>query len=117
MGLTMKNFNVLGVHWKTQFLGGGSLKNQYRRRGLPKRGGAWTVCRFMGGLARMKGVVLLRGGLTPQCTLWGSNQRIPDGLLNDSLETRGDLSWYIKCIWKSLAQGPSLQVEAKSYNR
>ena len=23
MGLRMKNFNILGIHWKTQLLGGG----------------------------------------------------------------------------------------------
>ena len=25
MGLRMKNFNILGVHWKIRFLGGGGL--------------------------------------------------------------------------------------------
>ena len=26
----MKNFNILAIHWKIQFLGGGFTKNQYR---------------------------------------------------------------------------------------
>ena len=32
IGLTMKIFNILGVHWKIRFLGGGHsfTKNQYR---------------------------------------------------------------------------------------
>ena len=30
-------------------------KNQYRGGGLPKRG-AWTVCRFKGGLSKKEGV-------------------------------------------------------------
>ena len=34
----MKNFNILGVHWKICLLGGGVMKNQYRG-GLPKKGG------------------------------------------------------------------------------
>ena len=30
MGLRMKNFNIMGIHWKIQFLGGmGVKKNQY----------------------------------------------------------------------------------------
>ena len=36
--------------------------------GLPKRG-AWTVCRFKGGLARKRGVVFLRGVDTPMNTM------------------------------------------------
>ena len=43
MGLSMKNFNILGVHWKIQLLGwgggGGFTKKQYRDGGLPKKGG------------------------------------------------------------------------------
>ena len=47
--LTMKNFNIIGVHWKIQFLGGGGgvMKNQYRGGSYLKRG-AWTICRFKG---------------------------------------------------------------------
>ena len=26
----MKNFNIFGVHWKIQYLGGGFIKKQYR---------------------------------------------------------------------------------------
>ena len=38
---------------------------------MPKKGWAWTVCRFKGGLAR-KGGGVFEGewGLIPQCTLW-----------------------------------------------
>ena len=46
----MKNFNIMGVHWKIQFLGGGGgvhEKSLYRGNCL-KRQGLWTVCRFLG---------------------------------------------------------------------
>ena len=69
MGLTMKNFNILGVHWKIWFLGGGLTKNQYRGDELPKKG-AWTVCRFKGGLGKKDGGGVFEGGLIPQCILW-----------------------------------------------
>ena len=38
MGLTMKNFNILGIHLKIQLLVGEFTKNWYRG-GLPKKGG------------------------------------------------------------------------------
>ena len=42
----MKNFNTFGVCW---------TKNQYRR-GIAKKGGAWTVCKFKGvGLGKKEG--------------------------------------------------------------
>ena len=34
----MKNFDIFGVHWKIQFLGGGVHKKKIEG-GLPKRGG------------------------------------------------------------------------------
>ena len=75
MELRMKNFNIMGVHWKIQFLwgggggGGGGYKKPIYRGDLPEKEGAWTVCRFKGDLAEIEGVVFLRGGLIPQCTL------------------------------------------------
>ena len=64
------------------FKGGGVHETPIQREGLPKKG-AWTVCRFKGGLARKRGVMFLRawrvgwggggggggGGLIPQYTL------------------------------------------------
>ena len=49
MLLRMKNFNIMGVHWKIRFLRG-----------------AWTFFRFKGRgeLGKKEG-----GGLIPQCTL------------------------------------------------
>ena len=53
MALRMKNFNILGVHWKIRFLGG---------EGFTKIGGgdclkrgAWTVCRFKVGVWQERG--------------------------------------------------------------
>ena len=70
MVLKMKNFNILGVHWKVQLLGG-FMKNQYRGWDCLKRGGgAWTVCRFIReGLARKKEVMFLRGVDTSMRTM------------------------------------------------
>ena len=34
MHLRMKNFDILGVHWKIQLLGGEFTKNQYRGGGI-----------------------------------------------------------------------------------
>ena len=43
--LRKKNFNIMGVHRKIQFLEG-LTKNQYIGGGLPKGGWrAWTACR------------------------------------------------------------------------
>ena len=38
MGLRMKNFNIMEVHWKIQFLEG-SMKNQYIGGEFPKKRG------------------------------------------------------------------------------
>ena len=73
MGLRMKNFNIMGVHWKIQFLsgGGGSHKKPIYiyREDLPEKGGLGQFADLRGGLAEKEGVVFLRGGLIPQCTL------------------------------------------------
>ena len=43
MGLRMKNFNIMQVQWKNQFLGKGFMKIQYvKGEGCIQRG-AWTV--------------------------------------------------------------------------
>ena len=63
MRLRMKNFNM-GIHWKIRFLrgrgGGVFTENQYIGENCLKRG-AWSVCRFKGGLAKKREVVFLRG--------------------------------------------------------
>ena len=46
----------------------GSQKPIYRGNSLKR--GAWTVCRFKGRLDNKRGVVFLRGGWCPNCTLW-----------------------------------------------
>ena len=48
----MKNFNILGVHWKIPLLGEGVYEKPILRRGLPKKEGAWQDRRewcFWGG--------------------------------------------------------------------
>ena len=64
MGLRVKNFNILGVHWKTKIEGA-----------LPKKGGLgqFADLRGEGGLGKKEGVLFLRGGLIPQCTLCNSD--------------------------------------------
>ena len=72
MGLRMKNFNIMGVHWKIQFLsgGGGVTKNQYIYIGFAWEGGAWTVCRFKGGSCWKRGGGVFEGRVdTPMHTI------------------------------------------------
>ena len=69
MGLTMKNFNILGVHWKIRFLGEGLMKNQYKE-GDCWKWGPWTFCWVKGkGAWQERGGVFEGRGLIPQCTL------------------------------------------------
>ena len=64
MGLKMKNFNILGIHWRVWLLWGEFTKNWYREGNCLKRGAGkerveWCFWRERGG-----------GGLRPRCTLW-----------------------------------------------
>ena len=65
----MKNFNILGVHRKIQFLGGGVTKNQYIGRDCLKKG-TWKVFRFKGEAWQEREGGVFEGGLIPHCTLW-----------------------------------------------
>ena len=59
MVLRMKNFNILGVHWKIQLLGGGgggSGKTNIEGR-LPKKEGLGQFADLRGGLGKKEGVV------------------------------------------------------------
>ena len=65
MELRMKNFNIWAITEKSDFQRGISQKAD-KEEGLPKKGGAWTVCRFKGGgggLSRKRGWYFLRGWL------------------------------------------------------
>ena len=55
MGLRIKNFNIMGVHWKIQFLEGGARKSNIGGNCLKM--GAWTVWRFKRGLGEKEGGV------------------------------------------------------------
>ena len=71
MGLRMKNYNILGVKWKTQLIRGGFTKNQYRG-GFPKKGGLgqFADLRGGGGGKKERGMVFLREGVdTPMHTM------------------------------------------------
>ena len=46
--MVLKNFNILGVHWKILLLRG-VTKNQYRGEDCLKRGGLWQFADLMGG--------------------------------------------------------------------
>ena len=60
MGLRMKNFNILGVHWKIRLLGGEFTKNRYREGNyLKSLGGAWQE----------RGVWCFWGGWYPDATM------------------------------------------------
>ena len=82
MGLRMKNFNIIGFHWKIQFLGGGGEGGGGGGGGSQKtniggdfvKGSGWhgQFIDLRGDLAKKRGVVFLSGGggLIPQYTLW-----------------------------------------------
>ena len=77
MGLRLKNFDIMGVHWKIWFLGEALHENQYTGGGCFKRGlGLFADLRK--GLEKKRGMVFLRGGrgLIPQCTLWVQYYRV-----------------------------------------
>ena len=73
MGLRMKNFNIMGVHWKIQFSRVGFTKKPIYRGDCLRRG-AWTVFRFKEILGKKKGGRGGGGGWYPNvnyenCTL------------------------------------------------
>ena len=68
MGLKVKTFNILGVHWKIWLLGGSSQKTNIEGGDCLKRK-SWTVYRFKGGAWQERRVVFLRGVDTPMLTL------------------------------------------------
>ena len=59
MGLRMKNFNILGVHWKIWLSGGGSWKTNMEG-GLPKKGGL-DILQIQEGLGKKGGGMFLIG--------------------------------------------------------
>ena len=51
----------MGFHWKLRFLGEGGVHEKPIYRGICRKRGAWTVCKFK--------VVFLRGVDTPMHTM------------------------------------------------
>ena len=64
----MKNFNIIGVHWKIRFFGGVHKKTIYGGENCLKRG-PWTIYRFKGDLAKRGGDVFDEGVDTPMHTM------------------------------------------------
>ena len=62
-GLRMKNFNILGVHWKIWFLGG-CMKNQYIGGEMPKKG-VLEGLQIRGALAKKMELMFLRWSWDP----------------------------------------------------
>ena len=56
MVLRMKNFNILGVHWKIQLLGG-SQETNIEGGDCIKRGELGQLADLRGGLGKKEGVV------------------------------------------------------------
>ena len=54
MGLRMKNVNIVGIHRKICFSGGGFTKNQYRGGIAWEERGAWTVWDLSRGFPRKR---------------------------------------------------------------
>ena len=109
----MKNFNILGFHWKIWFLGGEFMKKQYRRGDCLKRG-ALTVCRFKGGLGKKDGEGVFEGSWypnthyvppTPKLTmalnkynLTKKNKRHVSKMHHEIIEIRISSTWSHWCI-------------------
>ena len=66
MVLSMKNFNIFGVHWKIRLLGG--LEKPIYRGECLKRGSLDSLL-IQGGLGKKEGGVVLRGVDTPMPTI------------------------------------------------
>ena len=90
----MRNFNILGFHWKIQLLGG-FTKKQYRGGDCLKRG-AWTVCQYIrGGLGKKEGGGVFEGWLIPPMRTMRVGQNLKKNLFFVSKITR---IWWI-LIW------------------
>ena len=68
----MKNFNIMEVHQKVRFLGGNSWKTNILEE-LPKNGGFGEFCRFLGGLAKKRGLCIPLHGNIPLYCLYLQN--------------------------------------------
>ena len=71
MMLRMKNFNILGIHWKIRLLRGCSQKTNIEGWDSLKieGGGFGQIVDLTGALARKSGVAILTGEVDTQCTL------------------------------------------------
>ena len=65
----MKNFNIVGVHWKIQILEGVYEKPIYRGNCLKRGFGQFADLRGGGGLPERGGGVFEGGGDTPMHTM------------------------------------------------
>ena len=61
MGLGIKNFNIMGFHWKLAKLARGLAKKTIYRRDCLERG-AWTVHKFKRGFGKKKEGGVFEGG-------------------------------------------------------
>ena len=73
MVLRMKNFNILGVHWKMRLLGVGGSRKTNIEGGLPKKEGLGQFVDFRGGgggaWQERGGGGVFEGGDTPMHTM------------------------------------------------
>ena len=95
MVLRIKDFNILGVHWKIRLLRGeGVTKNQYRRERLPKKGEGLGLFPDLGGdLARKRGWCFWVGVETQMHTImlwWKCNNKTIFNLEPDQKLKRKD---------------------------
>ena len=86
-GLTMKNFNILSIHWKIWLLGGSSWKTVIKGGGLLKKG-AWIVSRFKRGLGRKEEGSVFELGWYPDAHYTGFC------LLSNSPPFSHETGWY-----------------------
>ena len=105
----MKNFNIMGVHQKIQFLGEGFTKNQCIgeiawKRGLRQSADLRGRGRRMGGLSKKEGAaVFLKGGWYPNAHYEANDVKseLKVGFWNIFINVR-DILNYLSCQTKTL---------------
>ena len=95
MGLGVKNFDIMGAHWKTRLLGG--VHEKPIQGELPRIWeGAWTVCRFKG-----------RGAWQKKERWWFSN-KTKIKLSKRNLSGKSKISYFIFSKGKCFNKGYKL---------
>ena len=96
-GLRIKNFNIMGVHWKINFLGRVHRKTNVQRGDCPKKEGLGQFSDLRGAFGKKQGLVCWRGrGLIPQCRLWQNGIFFHQLMQHSSFRFKCLIFWWLK---------------------